>query len=133
MCPYKYYHVMKQSKDKKPFRYQMAQKALEIGVKPTARLFHASPSVVRDWRDRFLAEGYSGLADRSHKPHHSPRETPQHIKEYVVSLKTTYKRVGAVQVRALENLAQAPKTIRKIWKEAGIPSRKRPKKHVTKN
>ena len=27
----------------------------------------------------------------------------------------------------------APKTMRKIWKDAGIPSRKRPKKHVTKN
>ena len=57
MCPYKYYHVMKQSKDKKPLRYQIAQKALEIGVKPTARLFHASPSIVRIWRDRFKAEG----------------------------------------------------------------------------
>jgi len=133
MCPYKYYHVMRQSKDKKQWRYQMVQQAFKSGVKPAAREFNTSPPVVRLWRDRFKQEGYAGLADRSHKPHHSPRETPQDIKEYVVSLKTTYKRVGAVQVRALENLAQAPKTIRKIWKEAGIPSRKRPKKHVTKN
>jgi hypothetical protein len=36
-------------------------------------------------------------------------------------------------VRILENLTLAPKTIRKIWKEAKIPSRQRPKKHVTKN
>ena len=88
MCPYKYYHVMKQSKDKKPWRYQMAQKALDIGVKPTARFFHASPSVVRAWRDRFKTEGYSGLADRSHRPHHSPRQTSQHIKKYIIDLKT---------------------------------------------
>ena len=133
MCPYKYYHVMKTSKDKKPWRYQMAQKALEIGVKPTARLFNTSSPVVRLWRDRFKAEGYSGLADRSHKPHFSPRETPDHIKKYIIGLKKKYKRVGAEQVRDLENLPQAPKTMRKIWRDAGIPSRKRPKKHVTKN
>jgi len=133
MCPYKYYHVMRQSKDKKPFRYQMAQEALSIGVKPTAKLFNTSPKVVRKWRDRFKTEGYSGLVDRSHKPHRSPRETPKHIKEQIVALKAQYKRLGAQQVRDLEGLTQAPKTIRKIWREAGIPSRKRRKKHVTKN
>ena len=133
MCPYKYYQVMRNSKDKKPWRYQMAQKALEIGVKPTAKIFHSSPSVVRKWRKRFETEGYSGLADRSHKPHHSPRQTPQHIKEHIIALKATYKRLGAEQVRVLESLPQAPKTMRKIWRDAGIPSRKRPKKHVTKN
>lgn len=133
MCPYKYYHIMRQSKDKKPLRYQMAQKSFEIGVKPTARLFHASPSIVRIWRDRFKAEGYAGLADRSHRPHHSPRQTPEHIKQYLISLKSKYKRLGAEQVRVLEDLPQSPKTMRKIWRDAGIPSRKRPKKHVTKN
>lgn len=133
MCPYKYYHVMRQSKDKKPWRYQIAHKALEIGVKPTARLFHTSPSVVRTWRDRFQTEGYSGLADRSRKPHHSPRETPQYVKDHIIHLKAKYKRLGAENIRTLEDLPQAPKTIRKIWREAGIPSRKRRKKHVTKN
>lgn len=124
---------MRQSKDKKQWRYQMVQKALEIGVKPAARLFNTSPPVVRMWRDRFNTEGYSGLADRSHKPHHSPLETPEHIKKHIIKLKSTYKRLGAEQVRILENLPQAPKTMRKIWRNAGIPSRKRPKKHVTKN
>ena len=133
MCPYQYYHIMRQSKDKKPFRYQMAQSAFKIGVKPTAKLFHASPAVVRKWRDRFKTEGYAGLNDRSHKPHHSPRQTPEHIKKYLISLKRKYKRLGAEQVRVLESLPQAPKTMRKIWREAGIPSRKRRKKHVTKN
>ncbi len=133
MCPYQYYQVMRQSKDKKPWRYQMVQKTLEIGVKPTATLFHTSPSVVRTWRDRFETEGYSGLADRSHKPHHSPRATPQYIKDHIIKLKSKYKRLGAEQVRVLEDLPQAPKTMRKIWRDAGIPSRKRPKKHATKN
>jgi transposase len=124
---------MRQSKDKKQWRYQMVQKAQEIGVKPAARLFATSPSVVRKWLKRFNTEGYPGLADRSHKPHHSPNKTPEHIEKYIISLKGTYKRLGAEQVRVLEDLPQAPKTMRKIWREAGIPSRKRPKKHVTKN
>lgn len=133
MCPYQYYQIMRQSKDKKHWRYQMVQQALKNGVKPTARKFNSSPPVVRKWRDRFMQEGYAGLADRSRRPHHSPNETPQHIKDHIVALKAVYKRVGAVQVRALEGLPQSPKNIRKIWKEAGIPSRKRPQKHVTKN
>ena len=133
MCPYKYYHVMKQSKDKKQWRYQMVQKALEIGIKAAARVFHTSPSVVRKWLNRFKNDGYSALEDRSHKPHFSPRETPSHMKEYIIALKDKYKRLGAEQVKVLENLSMAPKTMRKIWREAGIPSRKRPKKHVTKN
>ena len=133
MCPYKYYHVMRDSKDKKQWRYQMVQKALEIGVKAAARMFHTSPPVARKWLKRFKGEGYSALADRSHKPHFSPRETPVHIKKHIIALKGKYKRLGAEQVRDLENLSMAPKTMRKIWREANIPSRKRPKKHVTKN
>ncbi len=133
MCPYQYYHVMRHSKDKKVWRYHMVQQCFKNGVKPTAQEFHTSPQVVRKWRERFKQKGYYGLSDRSHRPHHSPLATPQDVKDHIISLKAIYKRVGAVQVRGLENLSQAPKTIRKIWKQAGIPSRKRPKKHVTKN
>ena len=133
MCPHPYYQIMRQSKDKKYWRYQMIQKAKERGIKPTARLFNTSPQVVRTWLKRFNDDGYDALADRSHKPHHSPRATPEHIKKYLINLKGKYKRLGAEQVRVLEGLPQAPKTMRKIWRDAGIPSRKRPKKYITKN
>mgnify|MGYP001578842865 CR=1 FL=1 len=111
----------------------MVQHALAKGMKPAARLFHTHPIVTRKWVRRFQAGGYTSLADRSHRPFHSPRETPKKIKTHVIALKHKYKRLGAEQVRILENLTLAPKTIRKIWREAQIPSRKRPKKHVTKN
>jgi transposase len=124
---------MRHTKDKKQWRYQLVQYAFANGVKPAAKTFHTSPPVVRKWIHRFKTEGYSGLADRSHRPLHSPNETPQPVKDHVVALKHTYKRIGAEQIRILENLTLAPKTMRKIWKEAKIPSRKRPKKHVTKN
>jgi len=124
---------MKQSKDKKPWRYQMIQLAFAKGVKPAARRFHTSPPVVRKWLHRFKTQGYFALEDRSHKPLRSPRKTPIHVKNHVIALKRKYNRLGAEQIRTLENLTLAPKTIRKIWKEAKIPSRKRPKKHITKN
>ena len=133
MCPYKYYHVMKQSKDKKQWRYQMVQEALTAGIKPTARTFHTSPPVVRKWLKRFRSEGYPGLNDHSRRPHYCPLETPSSLKEYIIGLRKTYKRLGAEQVKVLENLSQAPKTIRKIWRAAGCSSRRRLKKHVVKN
>jgi len=95
-------------------------------------MFHTSPVVVRKWLKRFKATGYEGLLDLSHKPHYSPRATPQSIKDHIVSLQKKYRRLGARQVKTLENLAQAPKTIRKFWREAGVSNRRRRKKHITK-
>ena len=133
MCPYKYYQIMRDSKDKNQWRYQMVQKALDHGVKPTARAFNTSPQVIRKWLKRFKTEGYSALNDRSHKPHLSPRQTPEETKVYIINLRKKYKRLGAEQIKVIEDLAMAPKTMRKIWRQAGCSSRKRPKKHVTKN
>jgi hypothetical protein len=124
---------MRTSKDKKQWRYMMVQRALKEGVKPAARAFNTTPNVVREWRDRFNKDGYGGLADKSHRPHISPRETSPETKVYIINLKKKYKRMGAEQIKVVEDLTMAPKTMRKIWREAGCSSRKRPKKHVTKN
>ena len=124
---------MKNSKDKKVWRYQMVQKAMEDGIKPTAKAFHTSPPIVRKWLKRFKFAGYSGLNDRSRRPHHSPLETPSYLKEHIIKLRNTYKRLGADQIKTLENIDLNPKTIRKIWRQAGCSSRRRPKKHFTKN
>ena len=35
--------------------------------------------------------------------------------------------------KSWENIPLNPKTIRKIWRQAGCSSRRRPKKHITKN
>jgi transposase len=110
----------------------MVQYALIHGVKPTARAFGTSPPVVRKWLSRFKEQGYAGLVDLSRRPHHSPRATPEHIKDHIVRLQKKYHRLGARQVKTLEKLPQAPKTIRKFWREAGVSSRKRRKKYITK-
>ncbi len=132
MCPLSYYQTMRNCKDKRAHRYQMVHYALSRGVKPTARVFGTSPLVVRKWLTRFKQQGYAGLSDLSRRPHHSPRATAQSIKDHIVGLKKKYHRLGALQVKTLENLTQAPKTIRKFWKEAGVARGRRKKKYITK-
>ena len=132
MCPYPWYQVMRLSKDKKQQRYQMVIHAREHGVKPTARLYAATPKTVRKWLTRFIEGGYQALNDLSRRPHSSPNATPDDLAQKIVALKAEYKRVGADQIKILENLTTSAKTIRKIWRKKGVSSRMRRKKHVTK-
>jgi len=123
---------MRISKDKKQVRYQMVVYAKEHGVKPTARLYATGPKIVRKWLARFKQGGYQALADMSRRPHCSPHATPEPVAQKIVKLKAEYKRVGAEQIKILENLTTSAKTMRKIWRDNGVSSRQRRKKHVTK-
>ena len=132
MCPYLWYQVMRLSKDKKQQRYQMVMYAKEHGIKPAARLYATGPKTVRKWLRRFEIGSYQALADMSRRPHDSPNATPPETIQQIVKFKGEYKRLGAEQIKALENLTTSAKTMRKIWRENGVSSRKRRKKHVTK-
>lgn len=133
MCPYQYYHIMRNCKDKKHIRYQMVTYAEKHGIKPTARFFQAHPDTVRKWFYRFKELGYSGLESISTRPHNSPKKTSLTLKEHIVGLKSTYKRIGAEQIKILEDVPVSSKTMRKIWREKGVSSRQRRKKYITKN
>ncbi len=132
MCPIEYYQIMRNCTDKKQHRYQIVVFAEKNGVKPTARIFNTSAPVVRKWRDRYKKEGYAGLEDRSRRPLKMPMETPEAEKRKIVRLRKKYKRMGAVQVKRVEELEQSAVTIRKIWREAGVSRRRRRKKYKTK-
>ena len=132
MCPYTYYNIMRKSKDKKHYRYQVVLHAQEKGIKATVRVFATTRNTVRKWLRRWQELGYEGLESQSTKPHYSPRATSHEDNARIVKAKKKYKRVGAEQVKVLEELSQSSKTIRKIWRDAGISSRKRRKKHITK-
>jgi hypothetical protein len=123
---------MRLSKDKKQQRYQMVIYAKEHGVKPAAKLYATTPRTVRKWLTRFIEGGYQALDDLSRRPHSSPRAIQDDLQKKIVALKGVYKRVGADHVKILENLSPSAKTIRKIWRKNGVSSRKRRKKHVTK-
>jgi len=132
MCPYAYYDVMRNCKDKKQLRYQIVVSVEKYGLKRTARTFRASRNTVRKWYRRWKGEGYHGLKERSRRPRHSPRATSPEDRKKLVRLKKKYKRIGAETIKAIEDLSISSKTMRKIWRQEGISSRKRRKKHVTK-
>jgi transposase-like protein len=46
-----------------------------------------SPRTVRKWRDRHTVEGEAGLADRSSRPHRSPRRLAAPIEAEIASLR----------------------------------------------
>ena len=132
MCPYTYYSVMRKSKDKKQIRYQMVISVEKHGIKKTAEYFKATRNTVRKWWRRWLENGYRGLEELPRRPHNSPNATPQEERQELVKLKKKYKRIGADTIKVIEDIPISAKTIRKIWRQEDVSSRKRRKKHVTK-
>jgi transposase len=132
MCPYTYYNIMRKSKDKKHLRYQMVVSAKEHGIKQTVKDFKTTRNTIRKWYRRWLEKGYAGLEELSRRPHSSPLATPEEERKRFVRLKKKYKRIGADTIKAIEGIPTSAKTVRKIWRQEGISSRKRRKKHVTK-
>lgn len=133
MCPYTYYSIMRKSKDKKHYRYQMVIWVEQHGIKRAVEYFKTSRNTVRKWCRRWKAYGYEGLEDRSRRPHNSPMAVPMEQRKELVRLKKIYKRMGADAIKIIKGVAVSAKTMRKVWREEGISSRKRRKKHVTKH
>ena len=132
MCPISYYDTMRNCKDKSLHRYRLVAYAQKHGIKPAAKAFGSQPATIRLWLRRFQAQGYDALRDRSRRPLLSPRATPESTRKIIIALKAIYKRIGAEQIKYLQDVPVSSKTMRKIWREAGCSSRKRRKKHVTK-
>lgn len=132
MSPYKYYDIMRNSKDNRQLRYQVVVYADRYGIKPAARYFKTTKNTVKKWQRRFKELGYRGLKELSRRPHNSPNAIKKETREKLVQLKHKYKRMGADQIKFIEKLPQSSKTIRKVWRQEGVSSRKRRKKYITK-
>jgi transposase len=123
---------MRISKDPKDLRYRMVLSVEKHGIKATARSFRCSRTTVRKWHRRWREQGYRGLEARSRRPHHSPNATPPRERAELVRLKKKYKRLGADAIKVIEGITRSARTIRKIWREEGVSSRRRRKKYKTK-
>ena len=86
-------------------------------VEATAERFQVDAKTVRKWRDRFLAEGESGLLDRSSRPHRSPQRTSRFMRRRVVDLRRR-RRWGADRIGFEVGLAAS--TVQSILKQAGM-------------
>jgi transposase InsO family protein len=60
-------------------------------IEATADRFQVDATTVRKWRDRFLAEGDSGLLDRSSRPASSPNETARPVCDRVIELRLQHR------------------------------------------
>ncbi|HKE75948.1 MAG TPA: leucine zipper domain-containing protein, partial [Acidimicrobiales bacterium] len=86
-------------------------------IEATAARFQIDAKTVRKWRDRFLAEGVSGLFDRSSRPHRCPARTSRACRRLVIRLRRQ-RRWGADRVAHEVGLAAS--TVQHILRVAGL-------------
>ena len=82
-------------------------------LRETARRLSISRNTVRKWVRRYLAEGETGLKDRSRRPHRCPRKTPAEVEERVLSL---HRERGWGRRRVARALGLPEGTVRHILK-----------------
>jgi len=83
-----------------------------------AKQLNVSRATVYKWVRRFRAEGLEGLADRSSRPHRSPRQVPTGLAERIVARRLA-EHVGARELSAL--LGVPASTIGAVLRRAGVP------------
>jgi transposase InsO family protein len=76
-----------------------------------AERFQVARTTAKKWADRYRALGAAGMADRSSRPHRSPRRTPRPIVRKIVHLRWK-QRLGPVAIAARVGLA--PSTVHRI-------------------
>jgi transposase InsO family protein len=65
-----------------------------MSISELSQLYGVSRRVVYKWIDRYLKYGPDGLHDRSRKPVHSPRHTPEHIVNALLEARTRHPSWG---------------------------------------
>ncbi len=86
-------------------------------VEATAERFQVDAKTVRKWRERFRAEGVTGLWDRSSRPLRSPNRTPRRLRRRVIHLRGKH-RWGADHIGHEVGLAAS--TVQNILNRAGV-------------
>lgn len=77
-----------------------------------------SRKCVKTWLDRYAAQGEAGLAERSSRPHRSPRRTPLEVEERIVRLRRE-RRCGPDQIGA--ELGVAARTVSRVLARHRVP------------
>jgi transposase InsO family protein len=80
-------------------------------VARAAERYDVSWPTAKRWADRYRQAGPAGMADRSSRPHHSPRRTPQPVVRPIVHLRWR-QRLGPVQIA--DRVGAAPSTVHAV-------------------
>lgn len=94
-------------------RLRLARCVVEEGwpVARAAERFQVSRPTATRWAERYRQLGPAGMADRSSRPHRSPRRTPQPVVRRIVHLRWK-QRLGPVAIAA--RVGVAPSTVHRV-------------------
>ena len=87
-----------------------------------AAALRISPRTVYKWLRRFAGEGVAGLAQRSSRPHRSPRATPPRVVQRILRLRT--RRFTGPEIA--DQLGLPPSTVGRVLQRAGMGRIKEP-------
>ncbi len=95
-----------------------AASAMTVGV---------CPRTVRKWLARYEQEGVAGLNDRSSRPHHLYRPTPQRVVDRITALRR--QRLTGQAIAATVGVSRA--TVSRVLRRLEPPQAQRPRTHRT--
>ena len=76
-------------------QFVMAAVGKEKPFRTLCKEFGVSGPTGRLWMKRYLEQGVEGIAERSRRPHHSPRKTSANIEQQVVEIRERFPDWGA--------------------------------------
>src|SRR6187549_3278286 len=81
-------------------RTEFAMKALQTdNFRALCREYGISPRVGYKWRDRFIAEGFGGMSERSRRPGRSPEQLEEKVICQIVRLKERHRAWGPKKIQ----------------------------------
>jgi transposase InsO family protein len=85
------------ARDVMSLRREFAELAGQEGANVSAlcRRYGISRAIAYKWLSRYGTEGAEGLADRSRRPHHSPRQTTAAVAQRILALRAQHPAWGA--------------------------------------
>jgi transposase InsO family protein len=100
-------------------RLRLARLIVDEGwpVSHAAAAFQVSWPTANRWAQRYRQAGEAGMTDRSSRPHHSPRRTPQPVVRRIVHLRWK-QRLGPVEIAA--RIGVAPSTAHQVLRRCRL-------------
>ena len=89
----------------------------EWPLRRAAERFQVSVSTAQRWANRYRVEGEAGMADRSSRPHSSPRRTPTRIERRIVTVRVL-RRWGPARIASFLRLV--PSTVQRVLARYGL-------------
>ncbi|MGW3499115.1 IS481 family transposase, partial [Streptomyces sp. NPDC001020] len=86
-------------------------------LRRAAERFQVSPTTAQRWADRYRQFGEAGMADRSSRPHTSPRQTPTRTERRIIKVRVL-RRWGPARIAGLLRLV--PSTVHRVLTRYGL-------------